>query len=109
MRDRTVLVGTAPFVALMLAVSAVSTWLAVEARRLVGEALTAKSQSDDNAHLANERKVQVEILAKGFQQALYDADLELMPAAWEADDLAAFDELARTAGQRQTGGRPARF
>ena len=100
-RHRTALVGTALFVALMLAVSAVSTWLAVEARRLVGEALTAKAQSDDNAHLANERKAQVEILAKGFQQALYDADLELMPAAWEADDLAAFDQLL----ERQVNGK----
>ena len=72
-----------------------------KAQDATADALKAKAGSDENARLANERKTQVEILAKGFQQALYDADLELMPATWEADDLAAFDQLL----ERQVNGK----
>ena len=107
-RNTAALTTAALVAAALVAGTVVSVWQAVVAWRAEGKAqdatanaAKAKTESDENARLANERKTQVELLAKGFQQALYDADLELMPAAWEADDLAAFDQLL----QRQVSGK----
>ncbi|HVS38861.1 MAG TPA: serine/threonine-protein kinase [Gemmataceae bacterium] len=107
-RNRVVLTTAALVAAALVVETIVSVCLALVAWRAEGKALDAttyalkaKANSDENARLANERKTQVEILAKGVEQALYDADLESIPAAWEADDLASFDQLL----ERQVNGR----
>ena len=108
-RHRTALVGTALFVALMLAGSAVSTWLAVEARRSVGEALTAKSQSDDNAHLANEAQDAGRTPSEGLPAGPLRRGPGIDAGRLGSGRPVRIRPAARTAGQRQAGGRPARF
>jgi serine/threonine protein kinase/WD40 repeat protein len=107
-RNRVALTTAAMVAAALVAGTVVSACLAAVAWRAEGEATriaedlrVKKTEAEANARTAEERKSQVELLAKGFQQALYDADLELMPAAWEADDLSAFDQLL----ERQVNGK----
>ncbi len=99
-RNRGALTAAALVAAALVAGTVVSVCLAVAAWRAEGDAqdatakaLKAKAESDDNARVANERKGQVLSLVKGLNAALYDADMTLVPAAWEADDLARFDQL----------------
>ncbi len=99
-RNRVALTTAALVAAALVAGTVVSACLAVVAWRAEGDAqdakgkaLTAKAQSDDNAHLANERKDQLGAANRGLRNALYETDMTLVPAAWEADDLNRFDEL----------------
>jgi serine/threonine protein kinase/WD40 repeat protein len=99
-RHRAALATAAVVAAALVVGTVVSTWQAVaalnaEARaRLIADDLQVKkAEADKNALLANQRQQQVAAVAKGLNLALYEADLELMPAAWEADDLATFDQL----------------
>jgi serine/threonine protein kinase len=99
-RNRVALTTAAVVAAALVAGIAVSSWEAVaawraeaEAQDAKGKALAAKTESDDNARLANDRKEQIRAANTDLGRALYGADMQLIPAAWEADDLPAFDRL----------------
>ncbi len=93
-RRNRVALTTAALVAAALVVGiAVSSWEAAAAWRAEGAALKAEVKSDESARLANERKDQLGAANADLRRALYGADMTLIPAAWEADDLARFDQL----------------
>ena len=99
-RNRVALATAAVVGAALVTGIAVSSWEAVAAWRAEGaahdattKALQAKTESDGNARLANERGEQVRAANADLRGALYGSDMTLIPAAWAADDLSAFDRL----------------
>ncbi len=53
----------------------------------------AMKEADDDSRLANERGDKLAAANRGLRNALYETDMTLVPAAWDADDLTRFDRL----------------
>jgi serine/threonine protein kinase/WD40 repeat protein len=92
-RHRMMLTMASLFAWMLLVGTAVSSWLAFSAVRAENEAMDAKKLSDKNAQLAIQREGEARAAEGYWRTAVYDAHMTQIPAAWEADDLAHFDQL----------------